>query len=94
VRARGEDTPSEHESLEEDEEDEEEEGEVTEPSHSSLREALPSLGDIFHRQTGVAVITHQSKQTQTEIRLSNCSLSQLCLALESPSFGSLVSCLC
>jgi hypothetical protein len=58
MRAHGEDTPSEHESLEEDEEDEEEEGEVTEPSHSSLCEALPSLGDIFHRQSGVAVSTH------------------------------------
>jgi hypothetical protein len=54
VRARGEDTPSELESSE-DEVEGEEEGEVTPPPHAPQHEAPPSLGDLFHRQAGVAV---------------------------------------
>jgi hypothetical protein len=47
ARARGEDTPSEPESLggdDEEEDEDEEEGEVTPLPHSSLPEDLPSLG--------------------------------------------------
>jgi hypothetical protein len=56
--ARGEDTPSDPESLGGDDEEEDEgreEGEMTAPPHSPLREALPSLGDIFSRQARIAV---------------------------------------
>jgi hypothetical protein len=54
VRAWGEDTPSEPERSEDDEEDKEE-GEVTPPPHSPPREALRSLREIFHKQTGSQV---------------------------------------
>jgi hypothetical protein len=50
ARAQGEDTPTELESPggdDEEEDEDREEGEVTPPSHSPPRKALPSLGDIF-----------------------------------------------
>jgi hypothetical protein len=61
-RARGEDTPSEPESSggnDQEEDEYGEEGKVT-PPHSPPCEALPSLGDIFSRQAGIAVSTCQS----------------------------------
>jgi hypothetical protein len=45
------------------EEDEDgEEGEVTPRPHSPLHEALPLLGDIFSRQTGIAIGVCQLKR--------------------------------
>jgi hypothetical protein len=66
VRARGEDTPSEHESSIE---DEEEEGEVTPPPPSPLRETLPLFCGILSRQAGVTIGVRQAKWTRTEIGL-------------------------
>jgi hypothetical protein len=68
-----EETPSEPESSGGDDkkEDEDEEvGEVTPPPHSPLREALPSLGDIFTRQAGIVIGTHWPKRPRTEAGLS------------------------
>jgi hypothetical protein len=42
---------------------------VTLPPHSPPRETLPSLGNIFHRQTGVAGGARQSKRTRTKTGL-------------------------
>jgi hypothetical protein len=83
ARAWGEDTPSEHESLEGDDEDGEG-GEVTPPPHSPWCEALPFLGDIFNRQVGIIVGACQPKQPLTETGSSTCSPPQPYLALVSP----------
>jgi hypothetical protein len=40
-------------------------GEVTPPPHSPPHEALPSLGDIFSTQAGIAIGAHQSKWPRT-----------------------------
>jgi hypothetical protein len=87
VRAQGEDTPFELESAEEDGENEEEEGEVITPPHSPLREALPSLHDIFHRQARITIDARQPKWTWTETGLSTGSSSQPHLVLVTPSSG-------
>jgi hypothetical protein len=55
ARVRGDDTPSEPESLGGDDKEEDEgkeEGEVTSHPHSPPLEDLPSLGDFFSRQAG------------------------------------------
>jgi hypothetical protein len=85
--ARGEDTPYELEFSEEDEEDEDEEGEVTLPRHSPLREALPSLDDIFCREAGIAIGARWPKQTWAKIRPSTSSPPQPRLALVAPDSG-------
>jgi hypothetical protein len=43
---------------------------VTTPPHSPPREALPSLGDIFTRQTRIIVSARQPKWHWTKARLS------------------------
>jgi hypothetical protein len=61
ARARGEDTPSELESLGGDNEEEDKDGEESEvnpPPHSPPCEALPLLGDMFSRQEGITVGDH------------------------------------
>jgi hypothetical protein len=76
-------------SSEEDEEDEEEEeeGEVTPLPYSPPRVALPSLGDIFRRQAGIAVGARRLKQTRIDIRPSTGPPPQPCLALVTPDSG-------
>jgi hypothetical protein len=77
VKAWGEKTPFEPESLEEEEEeDEEEEGEVILPPLSPLCEALPSHDNIFHMQAGITFDARQPKQTQAETGPSIGSLPQ------------------
>jgi hypothetical protein len=64
VRARGEETPSEPESLGDDDEEEdedEEERETTPFPHYPPHEDLPSLGDLFSHQAGFSVSAHQVK---------------------------------
>jgi hypothetical protein len=85
--AWGEETPSEPKFSEEDEGDEEEEAEVTPPPLSPLREVLSSLGDIFHRQAGIAVGACQPKWTWIENKVSTGSLPQPRLALVTPDSG-------
>jgi hypothetical protein len=81
ARVRGEDTPSEPESTDE---EEEEEGEVTPLSLSPPHETIPPLGDIFSRQEGVTVNVHRSKWTWTEADLSVSLPLQPRLVLVSP----------
>jgi hypothetical protein len=64
MRAQGEESPSELESLrggvkEDDEDDEEGEGEVTSPCHYAPSEELPLLGDLFGQQAGISVGVRQ-----------------------------------
>jgi hypothetical protein len=60
VKERGEDTPIESESLDE----EEEEGEVTPPPLSPPRITLPPFHDIAGRQLGIMVVQRRPKQTR------------------------------
>jgi hypothetical protein len=66
VRAQGEETPSEPESLgggnEEDED--EEDGEVSPLPHSPPPNDLPSLGDLFGQQAGINAAACQLKRPQ------------------------------
>jgi hypothetical protein len=64
VRAHGEETPSESESLgvnDEEEGEGMEEGEIISSPSSSPPEVLPSLGDLFHQQAGISTGTHRTK---------------------------------
>jgi hypothetical protein len=66
------------------EDDDREEGEVNPPPHSSLREAIPLLGDIFSRQAWITVGAHRPKWTQSETGPSIGSPPQPCLTFVSP----------
>jgi hypothetical protein len=83
ARAWGEDTPSEPKSSGGDNEKDKdgEEGEVPRPSHSPLREACPSLVDIYSRQTERELGMPQLKWPCVEIGPSTGSPPQPCLAL-------------
>jgi hypothetical protein len=69
ARVWGEDTPFELKSSggdDEEEDEDEEEGEVTPPLHSPPPENLPSLSDLFSRQTGFSIGTRQPKRPRVE----------------------------
>jgi hypothetical protein len=74
MRAQGEESPSEPESLVgsvEEEDEDEEEGEVTPLRHSSAPEDLPLLDDLFSQKPGISIRACWPKQPQTGTRASS-----------------------
>jgi hypothetical protein len=70
VRAHGEETPFESESLGDDEEEEdenEEEGEVISTARAPSPKILPLLGDLFGRQAGILANSYIAIRPQTDV---------------------------
>jgi hypothetical protein len=69
VRAHGEETPFESESLGDDEEEDEneEEGEVISTARAPSPKILPLLGDLFGRQAGILANSYIAIRPQTDV---------------------------